>query len=149
MIVGCAPDPRAGSRASLARPKAYRRNKSQLQFVISPNLDIEWSDELADRGSTRGSDEVAWGMRGYGHPAYGIPTYVCGVMPEESGTSSNLGEILHTHPKNAIAAIHRDIFCEVDRDIRAGALVIVCSVRMDAQFEQVEGTVVVNNVAVS
>ncbi len=132
----------------LLLPKQYRRNKAQLQFVISPNLDIEWSDELADRTGTRGGDEVAWGLRGYGHPAYGIRTYVCGNLPEESGVSSNLGQILHTHPKNAIAAIHRDIFLEVDRDIRKGALIIVCSVRMDAQFEQVEGSAVANNVAV-
>lgn len=132
----------------LALPKAYRRNKAQLLFVQSPNADIEWADEQADRVTTTG-DAVVWGARGFGLPAYGVPTFVCGVMPEESGASSNLGQILHTHPKNAIAGIWRNIFMEVDRDIRAGALIVVCSVRIDAQFEQVEGAVVANNVKVA
>ena len=132
----------------LLLPKQYRRNTTQLLFVQSPNADVEWTDEQGDRETAAG-DAAIWGMRGYGLPAYAIKTYVCGNMPEESGTSSNLGQILHTHPKNAIAGIWRNILMEVDRDIRSGSLIIVCTVRLDAQFEQVEGAAVANNVAIT
>lgn len=133
----------------LLLPKQYRRSKTQLLFIQSPNADVEWTDELGDRGGTTMSDSAIWGSKGFGLPAYGVKTYVCGAMPEESGASSNLGQILHTHPKNAIAGIWRNIFMEVDKDVLAGRLIIVCSVRLDAQYEQVEGSAVATDVKVA
>lgn len=131
----------------LSLPKAYRKNKSALRFIISPNTDIEWADEQADRTTTTG-DAVPWGDR---HPsrAYGMPTIVSGYMPEESGSSSNLGQILHTHPKNMILGIWRNIFLEVDRDIRARSLIVVATIRIAVEFEQVEGATVGTNIKVS
>lgn len=131
----------------LTMPKAYRRNKQALRFFISPNMDVEWADEQADRVTITG-DAVPWGDK---QPtrAYGIPTVAVGSMPEESGSSSNLGKVLLTHPKNIVAGIWRNIFLEMDRDIRTRELIIVATVRIVPQFEQVEGTVVGQNVKIA
>lgn len=133
--------------AHLALPKQYRQDKRSLRFIISPNTDIEWMDEQADRVTVTG-DAVPWGDK---HPdrAYGIPTIIAGDMPEESGSSSNLGQMLHTHPKNIGLGLWRRIFMEIDRDIRARTLIVVTTIRMGFFYEQVEGAMVAQNFKVS
>ena len=130
-----------------ALPKQYRRNKKALGFFTGCDTEIEWADELADR-ATSNADNVAWGDKAVTY-AYGMPVVPVSSMPEESGASSNLGKVLHTHPKNAICGVWRNFFFDFDKDVRAGALIVVVSLRFDVAFEQVEGAMVISNMKIA
>ena len=132
----------------LQLPKEYRQKKNDLIWVVSSNMDVEWNDELADNSYSDRATKVAWGKEKV-NTAYGVPMLVSAHVPAESGTSSNLGKALITHPKNMVLGIWRNLFMEIDRDIRAGTLVIVTTMRLDAKFEQVEGAAVGTNVKVA
>lgn len=131
----------------LQLPKQYRQNKTKLRWVASSNMEIEWADELADR-STSNADPVAWGQKDVSH-AYGIPMVISGYMPAESGSSSNLGKVLISHPNNMVVGFWLDVTMEVDRDIRTGTLIVVTRFRSDFNFQQVEGAAVGTNVKVA
>jgi len=131
----------------LEMPKPYMAKKREMIWVVSPNMEVEWSDELADQGGTEMSQKVVWGDEDV-KVAYNIPLLPSSYMPSESGSSSNIGKTLLTHPFNMVLGLWRNVFMEVDRDIQAGELIVVVTVRLDAKFEQVEGTVVGKNVKV-
>lgn len=131
----------------LEMPQQYRQKKKEMMWVISSNMEIEWNDELVDAGYNQWAQGVAWADTEV-NSAWGIPMLVSHAVTAESGASSNLGKTLLTHPKNCIIGIWRNITMEVDRDIINGQLIVVVRVRFDAKMEQVEGSVVGNNVAV-
>jgi HK97 family phage major capsid protein len=132
----------------LQLPKQYRADKTGLSWVVSPNAEVEWRDELADKSGTKGADDAAFGTSPM-LKAYGIPMIVSGKMPEESGTSSNLGEILHTHPKNMIIGVQRDVRFEIASNPAKRRIDIYVTIRFDCGYYQVEGSVLMTNVKVA
>ena len=120
----------------LALPIAYRQNVSELLWLVSPNAEVEWMDEQADRVTLNG-DQVLFGDK-LVKSAYGIGMLSSGSMPAGAGVA----KILLTHPKNIIIAIWRSIHIDWGYDYRKSSYVIVPSIRIDAKFEQVEGSAV-------
>ena len=132
-------------------PAAYRQAKFRKDMIwaMNPDMAIEWRDELADNSYADRATKVVWGSGdGDVDVAYSIPILESANLPSESGTSSNLGKCLLSHRKNIVLGVWRNIFLDIGRDVKAGSLIVVPSVRFSFQFEQVEGAALGYNVKV-
>ena len=122
-------------------PARFRKQMSDLRFVVSPNTQLEWLDQLAARGTTLGDTALASGKP---VPAYGSPllpsSNVLDGLTRTIGSASvtDLTDILYTHPKNMVIGIYKEIMMETDKDIDAGVYKVVFRAYVDGKFgEQV------------
>lgn len=135
----------------LAIPAAYRQSRFRKDMIwaMNPDMAVEWRDELADNSYADRATRVVWGSGDKDvDVAYSVPILESANLPAESGTSSNLGKVLLTHRKNIVLGVWRNIFFDIGRDVKAGSLIVVPSVRFAFQFEQVEGAALGYNVKV-
>lgn len=123
-------------RGMKALPKQYLRNVSAMKHYVSVSNEIEYRDTLANRTGALG-DGMATGEM----PAYAFASRVSAVhmMPEENG--------LYTHPKNLILGMQRQVSMEFDKDITARVYIIVVTVRLAVEIEEVEATAYYDNIA--
>lgn len=119
-------------------PQEYIRNKKRLRFFTSIDAETDYRDTLSERATTVGdkylSDDAPVVYSG-------IPLADVPMFPENLGGGSDETVALLTDPKNMVVGIWRKIRIETDRDISAGVLKIVATMRFD--FKYVEETAVV------
>lgn len=132
----------------LALPKQFRQDKTALRFFYGSSTETEWRDELGDRGSAlgdvavsdRGNRDIDGGNgAGIVFGAYGVPAHVVTLMPEDLGSSSDLGKMLITNPLNAVVGIRRDIHLDWDKDVTTRELILVPTFRVAFNFEDADG----------
>jgi hypothetical protein len=121
-----------------AMPTPFLRNKRKLRFFMPVDTEIEYRDSLASR-ETPGGDAYL----GEDVPvAYqGVPLIDVPVFPEKLGGSTDQQDVLLTDPKNVNVGIWRQITMETDKDISAGVLVIVATLRFDTKYVEPDATV--------
>lgn len=133
-------------------PSRFRKQMSDLRFIVSPNTQLEWLDQLAARGTTLGDTALASGKP---VPAYGSPLLpASGVLDGltrtiASASVTDLTDILYTHPKNILVGIYKEIMMETDRDIDAGIYKVVFRYYVDTKFGEEVGVAKGTNVKVS
>lgn len=54
----------------------------------------------------------------------------------EADATTDVSDIILTHPKNIILGFSRNIRIEVDKDIRARKFIIVLTAKLDSKFEE-------------
>jgi hypothetical protein len=113
-----------------AMPNKYMRNRGAMNFYVSPPAEIEWLDSLANRETVLGDNKVVTFVP---TPAYGVPIKAAALMPDDS--------YLFTFPKNIILGVQRQIMIETDRDIRSRVLIVVLTMRLALEFEEVDAAV--------
>lgn len=113
-----------------ALPNKYMRNRSALRFFVSPDVEIEFADTLADRATPLGDSKVTGWNPNY---VYGIPIIPVALMPDD--------KYILTHPKNMIMGVQRQIMIETARDIRARVLIVVLTMRLDLKYEEEDAAV--------
>jgi hypothetical protein len=113
-----------------AMPNKYMRNRAAMMFYVSPSAEIEWLDSLANRETVLGDNKVVTFVP---TPAYGVPVKSAALMPDDT--------YLFTFPKNIIVGIQRQIMIETDRDIRSRVLIVVLTMRLAMEFEEVDAAV--------
>lgn len=113
-----------------AMPNKYMRNRSAMRFYVSPDVETEFADTLANRETALGDRKVTGLSPNY---VYGVPVSPVALMPNNS--------YIFTYPKNMIMGIQRQIMIETDRDIRARVLVVVLTLRLDFKYEEEDATV--------
>jgi len=114
-----------------AMPNKYLRKRDSMRFYVSPNLELEYADSLANRETEMlGDSNIRRNMRNF---AYGVPVKPVALMPDS--------KYLFTFPKNIIFGVQRDIMIESDRDIRTQVLIVVVTMRMDLVYEEEEAVV--------
>lgn len=127
-------------------PKPFLRNKDLLRYLTSVHADIDYRDTIASR-QTPGGDAF---LLESGEAAYsGVPVIDIPLFPENLGGASNCTDVLLTDPKNVTIGIWREIRMETDKDISAGVVVIVASMRFDMKFAEETAVVKAINVKVS
>lgn len=132
-----------------AMPSEFLRNKGALRFLTSTDAETDYRDSLADRLTVTGDKALAAMGENTAPVGYsGIPVIDVPMFPENVGTSNHCTHVLLTDPKNIDVGIWRDIKIETDKDIRAGELIIVATLRMDALFQEELATVRGYNVKV-
>lgn len=127
-------------------PKAFLRNKDLLRYLTSVHAEIDFSDSIANRQTPAGDEAFAKSIS----PTYsGVPVLDVPMFPENLGSGTNCTDVVLTDPKNVTLGIWREIRFETDKDISAGVVVIVASMRMDMKFAEETATVKAINVKVS
>ncbi len=129
-----------------AMPTEFLRNKRRMRFLTSV-------DALIDYADTTNSRETALGDRYLDQDvpiAYrGIPIMDVPVFPENLGVGANETQVLLTDPKNINVGIWRKVTMETDKDISAGVLIVVATLRFDVVFAEPRATVRADGVSVS
>ena len=127
-----------------AMPSEYIRNKKKLRFLTSVDAETDYRDTLSQRDTVAGDKflENDAPIMYSGIPLLDVP-----LFPENLGGGNNETNVILTDPKNIAVGIWRKITMETDKDISAGVLKIVASLRFD--FKYVEETAVVKVTAVT
>lgn len=127
-------------------PTPFLRNRKDLRFLTSVHAEIDYRDSLASRQTPGGDAYLAQqGEVGYS----GIPVIDVPLFPENVGTNSLSTNCVLTDPKNITVGIWRDIRLETDKDVSAGVVIIVASLRFDVRWAEETATVKASNVNVT
>ncbi|MCY8290296.1 MULTISPECIES: phage major capsid protein [unclassified Bacillus (in: firmicutes)] len=119
-----------------AVPSKYLRIPQDFRFYTSPGLEVEWKDRVADRQTNLGDAAVQGGLSSaFGIPVKGISN-MQPYMIGEADATTDVSDIILTHPKNIILGFSRNIRIEVDKDIRRRMFVIVLTAKLDSTFEE-------------
>lgn len=129
-----------------AMPSEFLRNKRQMRFMTSIDSEIDYRDALAERATVVGDrflEQDAPVMYS------GVPLIPVPVAPEDLGAGNDSTEIVFTDPKNVNVGVWRQIRIETDKDVSAGVLIIVATLRFDTKLAEETAAVKVQNVLVS
>lgn len=127
-----------------AMPSEFIRNKKKLRFLTSVDAETDYRDTLSSRDTVVGDTML---MQDAPIMYSGIPLLDVPLFPENLGGGNNETNVILTDPKNLAVGIWRKITMETDKDISAGVLKIVASLRFD--FKYVEETAAVKVTAVT
>jgi hypothetical protein len=131
-------------------PSEWLRNKGAMRFLTSVDAEIDYRDSLTDRMTPIGDQALSavgseTAVVGYS----GVPVLDVPAFPENLGGGTNTTNVILTDPKNIDVGIWRQIKIETDKDIRAGVLIVVASLRFDALYQEELAVVKATNVQVS
>lgn len=129
-----------------AMPNPYLRNKKGLVFLTSVDAEIDYRDSLSNRMTNTG-DQALNGSApiGYG----GIDVLDIPMFPENLGVGTNETNIVLTDPKNMLFGVWREIQIETDKDIQAGKIIIVVTLRAGMRLQEEAAAVKTVGVKVS
>lgn len=131
-------------------PSEWLRNKGAMRFLTSVDAEIDYRDSLSDRMTMLGDQALAavgseTAVVGYS----GVPVIDIPLFPENLGVGTNCTNVILTDPKNIDVGIWRKIKIETDKDIRAGVLIVVATMRFDVVYQEELAVVKATNVQVS
>jgi hypothetical protein len=121
-------------------PTEFLVNKLDMRYLTSTDADIDYRDTLADR-ATPGGDRALGAMAnteaivGYtGVPVVPVPLFPGDRtdIPQAPG----LTDVLFLDPKNIHVGVHREIRLETDKDISAGEVIMVITLRFDTKYAE-------------
>lgn len=129
-----------------AMPSEFLRNKRRMRFFTSVDAEIDYRDTLNARETTAGDRYL---LEDAPVMYSGVPIMDVPLFPEDLGVGANETNVLLTDPKNINVGIWRKITMETDKDISAGVLVIVATLRFDVKYAEPKATVKATEVTVS
>jgi HK97 family phage major capsid protein len=130
-----------------AMPSEYLRRRDDLRFLVSTDAEIDYVDNLIERNI---APLAAQGLTERPNVTFsGIPVQTVPMFPENLGAGGNSSVAMLLDPKNLNIGIWRQIRIETDKDISAGILKIVATMRMDAKFVEELAVVKGTNVLVA
>lgn len=129
-----------------AMPSPFLRNKAALRYLTSVDAEIDYRDSLSNRQTNTG-DRALDGVAPVGYS--GIQVVDVPLFPENLGSFTNETDVILTDPKNINVGIWRDIRVETDKDIEAGKVIIVVTMRADMKLIEETAAVKVVGVKVS
>ncbi|MGE0322264.1 MAG: phage major capsid protein [Polyangiaceae bacterium] len=117
-------------------PSEYLRDKRAMRYLTSVDADLDYRNTLAERATALG-DKF---LEGDSPVLYsGIPVQPIPLFPEDLGPANDQTAMLLCNPKNIHVGIWRQIRIETDRDISAGVLKIVATLRFDCKYAEEGG----------
>lgn len=127
-------------------PSPFLRDKSSLKYLTSVDAEIDYRDSLSNRQTNTG-DKALDGAAPVGYS--GIQVVDVPLFPENLGGATNETNVVLLDPKNMNVGIWRQIQIETDKDIEAGKVIIVVSMRMDMKLIEETAVVKATGVKVS
>lgn len=124
-------------------PNEYLRDKKQMAFLTSVDAELDYRNSLADRATVGGDRFIEEDT-----PALysGVPVKPVPLFPENLGPGGNRTVALLCNPKNVHVGIWRQIRLESFRDVSAGVLRVVATMRFDAKFAEEPGVAKLINI---
>jgi hypothetical protein len=124
-------------------PSEYQRDKKQMAFLTSVDAELDYRNSLAERATVGGDkflEEDAPALYS------GVPVMPVPLFPENLGPATNRTVSLLCNPKNIQVGIWRQIRLESFRDVSAGVLRVVATMRFDARFAEEPGVAKLINI---
>jgi HK97 family phage major capsid protein len=118
-------------------PAQYQRDTSVLNFLTSKSAELDYRATLQQRETVGGDQFLQENL-----PALyaGVQVTPIPLWPDNLGAQLNQTTVVYTQPKNIVVGVWRQIRIETFRDITAGVLKIVATVRFDAKVVDPLGT---------
>jgi len=142
-----------------AMPSQYLRIKKAMAYLCSVNTELSYRNTLAERatvGGDRWIEQDAPVMYS-GIPIRSIPLFPENIEPPAGAPdpvagpalpiSRNRTTIILANPKNLQVGIYRKVRIETWRDISAGVLRVVATLRFDARWADEYGTCKIANLS--
>lgn len=127
-------------------PNEFLRNERAMRYFTSIDAVTDYRDVLADRATAVG-DKF---LEGTAPVLYqGIPMGAVPRFPENLGAGTDETQIILLDPKNIYVGFWRKITIETDKDISAGQLIIVVTLRMDVKLAHEPATVKATGIEVA
>ncbi len=124
-------------------PSEYLRDKKQMALLTSVDAELDYRNSLAERATVGGDrflEEDAPVLYS------GVPMKSVPLFPENLGPASNRTVALLCNPKNIHVGIWRQIRLESFRDVSAGVLRVVATMRFDARYAEEPGVAKLINI---
>lgn len=137
-------DKRLASIAWRMVPDKYKNvGKAAYRFLCSPNVEQDWRDQLADRGTALGDSNIS-GLA----PAkpFGIEMVSIPLWPENLGPNQDKTKVILTIPQNLIVVTSRNIKVFKMYDPERDSWVSITFMRMDFIVENMDAIVVIDNI---
>lgn len=116
-------------------PSEFLVNRGDMAYITAVDAEIDYRDSIANRATDSGDRALGAFANAQATMHYtGTPVEAIPLWPEDLGAGSNETVALFLDPKNITFGIQRDIRLETDKDISAGEMVMVMSVRWDVKF---------------
>lgn len=129
-----------------AMPKEFIRNKRKLRFLTSVDAETDYRHTLGTRDTVAGDRFL---LEDAPVMYSGVPIEDVPLFPENLGGGTNETNVVLTDPKNLLLGIWRKIRMETDKDIEAGVLKVVVTMRMDFKYIHEPAVVKATGVTVS
>lgn len=114
-----------------AIPSAALRDKLQTMFFTSIDAEIDYRHALSQRG-----DALGVSVHGSSQPVNysGVKVIPIPVFPEDQGVGNDETSVILCDPKNWAHGIWRQMKLETQRDVPAGVLQIVATLRLTGNW---------------
>lgn len=134
-------------------PTEFLVNKLDMRYFTSVDADIDYRDTLADRATPGGDSALGAMSNSEAIVGYtGVPVVPVPLFPGDRTdipTAPGSTNVLFLDPKNIHVGVHREIRLETDKDISAGEILMVVSLRFDVKFAEETAVAKATNVLVS
>lgn len=124
-------------------PSEHLRDKKMMRFLTSVDADLDYRNTLAERATTVGDKLLE---RDTPVLYSGVPVQSIPLFPENLGLNNDQTAVVLCNPKNIHVGIWRKIRIESARDISAGVLKIVATMRFDVKYADESGVAKAINV---
>jgi HK97 family phage major capsid protein len=115
-------------------PREYLMRES-MSYLTSVSAEIDYRDSTADRATPLGDRAYGATARGDKVIGYtGIPVNAIPLFPQELGGGGDQTDVIFCDPKNIHVGVQRNIRMETDKDVSAGQLIVVVTLRMDVKY---------------
>lgn len=116
-------------------PSEFLVNRGDMAYVTSMDAEIDYRDSIANRQTATGDNALGAFASAAANVHYtGTPVEPIPLFPENLGNGSDETVVLFLDPKNITFGVQREIRLETDKDISAGEIIMVMSVRWDVKF---------------
>jgi HK97 family phage major capsid protein len=110
-------------------------DRARMLYLVSNQSEINYRDSVANRATASGDQALGAYAQGLNNVNYnGMKVIDVPMFAENLGVGLNETYGLLFDPKNAVLGFQRKITMETDKDISAGELIIVTSVRWDVKY---------------
>jgi len=116
-------------------PTKYRRNRANLRFLVNPDQEQDYRNELTQRNTGLGDGALTENAN---LKIFGIEIVPVPFIPK--------GYVLLTHYQNLIVGIHSKIRVEKDQDIYKGSRQYAIHLRTGIQIENTDAIAYTNDV---
>lgn len=131
-------------------PSEFLVNRGDMVYLTSVDAEIDYRDSIANRATASGDNALGAFAQSAAQVHYtGTPVHAIPLMPENLGGGTDETVVLFLDPKNITYGVQRQIRLETDKDISAGEIIMVMSVRWDVKYAHEPAVVKATAVKVS
>lgn len=116
-------------------PSEFLVNRADMAYITAVDAEIDYRDSISNRQTSTGDQALGAFATSTATVNYtGTPVEAIPLWPENLGNDNDETVALFLDPKNITFGVQRQVRMETDKDISAGEIIIVMSVRWDVKF---------------